>query len=114
VGYNASDLSPLYAYNVTPNGSQGGVWQSGGQPTFDQSGDIYVATGNGTFDVNTGGVDYGDSLLRLGIRNGVFGVIDYFTPFDQGTSQPRISILALAEWWSCRTMRQGRRGRPIS
>jgi hypothetical protein len=85
VGYNASDLSPLYVYNVTPNGSEGGVWQSSGQPTFDQSGDIYVATGNGTFDVNTGGVDYGDSMLRLGIRNGVFGVIDYFTPFDQGT-----------------------------
>jgi len=64
LGYGASDLSRVFVYNVTPNGSEGGVWQSGGQPTFDQSGDIYVATGNGTFDVNTGGSDYGDSLVR--------------------------------------------------
>src|SRR5262249_8096333 len=41
------------------------------------------ATGNGTFDVNTGGRDYGDSILKIGA--GGFLVTDYFTADDQAT-----------------------------
>ena len=87
IGYSASSLSRLYVYNATANASAGGIWQSGCGPSSDESGDIYVATGNGTFDANTGGVDFGDSMLRFGIRNSLFGLIDYFTPFNEASLQ---------------------------
>src|SRR5262249_25142396 len=40
------------------------------------------ATGNGTFDADTGGTDYGDSLLKLGTTSGLT-LADYFTPLNQ-------------------------------
>ncbi len=80
LGYNASSLQQVLIYNVTANGYGGGVWQSGGGLTSDSTGDIYFATGNGDFDADTGGVDYGDSVEKLS-PNGT--VVDYFTPHDQ-------------------------------
>jgi hypothetical protein len=47
----------------------------------DASGNLYFATGNGTFDANAGGSDYGDSVEKLSTA-GI--VLDYFTPHDQG------------------------------
>ena len=41
---------------------------------------MYYISGNGTFDANTGGPDYGDSFVRL---NGSLQVQDYFTPYNQ-------------------------------
>ena len=38
-----------------------------------------MSTGNGTFDQNTGGTDYGDSMLRL---NPNLTISDFFTPGD--------------------------------
>jgi hypothetical protein len=35
------------------------------------------------FDVNTGGLDYGDSVLKLSLGGSSFIVSDYFTPFNQ-------------------------------
>ena len=80
LGYNATNLQPVLVYNATPNGSDGGIWQGGGGVAADAAGSLYFSTGNGTFDVNTGGRDYGDSVEKLG-TNG--GVQDYFTPHDQ-------------------------------
>jgi hypothetical protein len=80
LGYNASTLQQVMAYNVTANGNAGGIWQSGGGLAADSAAAIYYATGNGPFDANTGGVDYGDSALKLS-PGGV--VLDYFTPYDQ-------------------------------
>ena len=54
---------------------------SGDGLATDPSGNLFFVTGNGTFDVNTGGVDYGDSLLRLDQTSG--SVAQYFTPYDQ-------------------------------
>jgi outer membrane protein assembly factor BamB len=45
-----------------------GIWARGGavvDPDASMNGRIYAATGNGDFDANTGGHDYGDSLLSL-------------------------------------------------
>jgi hypothetical protein len=69
-------------YNATPNGSYGGggIWQSGGGLATDSSGDIYFASSNGDFDANTGGADYGTSVVKLGTGG---SVVDYFTPHDQ-------------------------------
>lgn len=72
--------TPTYVFNDTPNGQKGGIWQAGGGLLADSSGYIYTSTGNGTFDVNTGGVDYGSAFIKF---NQSLSILDYFTPFNQ-------------------------------
>ena len=69
----------------TPNGYEGGYWGGGSGLNADSAGSIYGATGNGYFDANNGGIDYGDSILRLAwsAASKSFTVADYFTPWDQ-------------------------------
>ena len=38
--------------------------------------------------MNVGGIDYGDSILRLSWAGGEFTVNDYFTPWDQEILSP--------------------------
>jgi hypothetical protein len=82
IGYNAQTLQQVAAFDTTPNGGLGGIWMSGAAPAADNTGNIYVSTGNGTFDAQTGGSDYGDSALRLSTSGGL-SLTDYFTPFNQ-------------------------------
>ena len=83
-GFNASTLQQNMVFDVTPGSLGGGIWQSGGGPSGDSNHNIFVATGNGTFDVNRGGQNYGDSFLRLS-ATGALTVADYFSPCDQET-----------------------------
>lgn len=84
MGYNAANVQQqLEVFNTTPNGGLGGIWMAGGAPAVDANNNIYLATGNGTFDVNTGGNDYGDSILKL--TAGGLTLVDYFTADDQAT-----------------------------
>jgi hypothetical protein len=57
---------------------------SGGAPAADASNNLYVMTGNGTFDANTPGPlpnnDYGDSLVQLSTA---LAVAQYFAPSNQ-------------------------------
>ncbi len=69
-------------FNSTPNGFGGSIWQSGCGPAVDALGNIYVITGNGTFDANARGVDFGDTFLKL---NPSGQVLDWFTPYNQAT-----------------------------
>ncbi|HWW00426.1 MAG TPA: fibronectin type III domain-containing protein [Candidatus Acidoferrum sp.] len=82
LGYNAATLQPILAFNAAPAAGSSGIWMNGCGPAVDASGSIYFITGNGTFDANTGGSDYGDSFVKISPA-GV--VVDYFTPFDQAT-----------------------------
>lgn len=92
IGFSASTLAPVTnaVFNTTPNQvgtatySRGGIWMGGGAPAVDSTGNIYCITGNGTFDANTGGANYGDSVLKLSTTNGL-SLADYFTPLDQAT-----------------------------
>ena len=83
LGYDAATLQQVAAFNATPNGAQGGIWQTGGGPSADSAGNIFVITGNGTFDANAGGTDFGDSFLKLSASGGVLTPVDFFTPFNQ-------------------------------
>jgi hypothetical protein len=97
MSYSASSLAREAALNVSPNGVNAGIWMSGNGPAADSSGNIYLATGNGTFDADTSGVDYGDSILKIAPPSGgSFGpVSSYFrgntiispdgADFDQGS-----------------------------
>ena len=50
-------------------------------PAVDASGFLYVVTGNGTFDANTGGSDFGQSFLKLSVTNGI-KIADWFTTYN--------------------------------
>ncbi len=86
IAYDAKDISrQTGAWTDTPNGSQGGIWMSGGGLSADSSNNIFAADGNGTFDANTGGKDYGDSAFRLQLGKSGLTLADYFTPADQSS-----------------------------
>jgi hypothetical protein len=82
IGYNENTLQQTAAFCVTPNGDQGGIWESGNGLAADSSGDIYFMSGNGTFDANTGGSDFGMSLVKLAVRGSTIKPLSYFTPFN--------------------------------
>ena len=83
LAYDQTSLQQLAVFVTTPDGSKGAIWQAGGGPAADTDGTIFLATGNGTFDADTGGSDYGDSLLHLRPATGGLTVLDYFTPHNQ-------------------------------
>ncbi|MGA2101713.1 MAG: pyrrolo-quinoline quinone [Candidatus Sulfotelmatobacter sp.] len=81
MAYDAQTLAQKAVLNVDPDGSEAGIWLSDTGPAVDSEGNLYVPTGNGTFDATSGGRDYGDSVLKL--DGSSLAIRDYFTPFDQ-------------------------------
>lgn len=81
MGYDAQTLAQKAVLNVNPNGREAGIWLSDTGPAVDAEGNLYVPTGNGTFDADSGGHDYGDSVLKL--DGSSLAIRDYFTPHDQ-------------------------------
>jgi hypothetical protein len=59
---SSADLSKRVVC-TTPNGKEAGVWQAGGGPAADSSGNVYVLTGNGSYDPSDG--SYGMAFLRF-------------------------------------------------
>ena len=90
MSYNAATLAQEAVWNSSPNGNPtsdkvgcNGIWMSGSGPAVEANGNIYLATGNGNWN---GTSDYGDSIVKLGPPSGgAFPVLDYFTPYNQGT-----------------------------
>ena len=80
MAYDATTLQQKAIVSSTPNSAGGGVWASGNGMAADTNGNIYVATGNGGFDINTGGIDFGDTLAKFDPN---MNLLDYFTPLDQ-------------------------------
>jgi hypothetical protein len=81
--YSAAGTGVLHQVAIfctSPNKGASAIWQSGDGPAADPAGNIYVATGNGDFDLNTAGSDAGNSVLKLALQAGALVVQDYFTP----------------------------------
>ena len=78
--YDASNLQTAPAvFNSTPNGSHGGIGESGAAPSADTSGNVFAVTSDGTSDPGSVG-NYPDTLLRLRIDMAAgFTVADTFT-----------------------------------
>jgi hypothetical protein len=84
--YSAAGTNVLHQVAVfctSPNKGATAIWQSGDGPAADTSNNIYIATGNGAFDLNTGGPDAGNSVLKLALQSGALVRLDYFTPFNE-------------------------------
>ena len=81
IGYDSKTLRQVSVFNNTPNGAEASFWDSGAAPAADNSGNIFVAAGNGSFDYDTGGGDLGQSYIRLSTQHGL-KIEDYFAPFD--------------------------------
>ncbi len=95
LGFNPGTLQQLanYVFNTTPNATvaqwgphagEGGLWMCGNGLAGDASNNLYVAVANGSFTANTGGTEYGDSVIRFSASNQL-AVADYFTPYNQGS-----------------------------
>jgi hypothetical protein len=102
LGYSAQNLALTAAFNATPNGSEGGIWQAGGRIAISPEGNLFLETGNGTFDTTLNGAgfpingDYGDTFLKLAVdpstsptNQNINGwglkAVDYFTPSNQAS-----------------------------
>lgn len=84
MAYSASNLQQLGVLDVGPTQSNTpGIWMGGEGASVDGNGDVYVVTGDGAFDYNVGGLDYGSSLLKVDIDSGDISLIDSFTPYNQ-------------------------------
>ena len=88
IGYSAETLKQTAVLNLTPDGEEGAVWQSGAGPAADDQGNIYLMAANGTFDttLNADGFpsrgDFGNSFLKISPASGKLLVADYFTMFN--------------------------------
>src|SRR5262249_36803252 len=65
MAYDAKTLGQLGVFNTSANGEEASIWQSDAGVASDSEGNVYVTTGNGTFDISSGDVDYGDSVIKL-------------------------------------------------
>ena len=81
MAYDPQTLAQKAVLNVNPDGSEAGIWLSDTGPAADAEGNLFVPTGNGTFDAGSGGRDYGDSVLKL--DGSSLAIRDYFTPHNQ-------------------------------
>jgi outer membrane protein assembly factor BamB len=87
IGYDEHTLAQVHVLNLTHNGRQGAIWQSGGAPAVDSRGFIYAMLGNGSFDttLDANGFpsrgNYGNCFVKLSPINGLH-VADYWTMFN--------------------------------
>jgi outer membrane protein assembly factor BamB len=87
IGYSESTLKQTSVLNVTPNGSEGSIWQSGAGMASDGI-NIFFLDANGTFDttLNKKGFpslgDYGNGFIKLSTTNNKLAVADYFNMFN--------------------------------
>jgi hypothetical protein len=75
--YDGTRFQQTRAFNISPNGSAGGIWQGGvGLSTDGES--IYFAAGNGSTNPTSSPPDLSESVVRLGLSD--FAVRDYWVP----------------------------------
>jgi hypothetical protein len=82
--YDATTSARRAVYVSTPNGSDGAIWNSGTGLSGDSNANLYIATGNGTFDTaQSFATDLGNSIVRLFLNGSSLMPADYFTPYNQ-------------------------------
>jgi hypothetical protein len=86
LAYDPTTLQQVAAFNTTrdapfdpDNPVGGGIWMGGSGIATDDAGNLYVSTGNGTFDADLGNRNFGTSILKL---RPDLTLYDFFTPFN--------------------------------
>ncbi|HEY4379625.1 MAG TPA: hypothetical protein VGN01_04720 [Acidobacteriaceae bacterium] len=74
MAYDAKTLAQIATFNTSPTGSEASIWQSGQGPAADAEGNIYVVTGNGSWD---GVQNFSESFLKFSPQ---LKLLDWFTP----------------------------------
>jgi hypothetical protein len=85
MAYDSTSLQQLAVFNDTPDGSNAGIWMGGSPPSFDESGNIYLSTGNGTIGVGSDATNTrnrGESFLKLTRNGSTMAVTSFFTPYN--------------------------------
>lgn len=87
--YNAATFQHAATYNDSRNGAGSGIWEAGNGAAADSAGNVYMVSGNGTFDLSSGGVDAGDTMLKVKLNTTALTLSreSYFTPFNQSCLQ---------------------------
>jgi hypothetical protein len=90
MAYNETTLAQTAVLDLTPNGSQGGIWDVAGL-AVDSTGAFYTLIGNGIFDSTLTGAgfpnqqDYGNAAVKLTQSGSTLAVSDYFATSDTVT-----------------------------
>jgi hypothetical protein len=74
MSYDAASLKQVGVFNTSPGGSEASIWQSGQAPSFDDKGNIYFITGNGSWNGTT---QFSESFIKLDPQ---LHLLDWFTP----------------------------------
>lgn len=88
IGYDEATLKQTAVYATTPDGYNGGIWMSGGGPSADADGNIYLAVGNGSVGKNGDATNLrnrSESALKLFPNATGFTIKSYFTPKNYET-----------------------------
>ena len=83
MAYDAKTLQQVNVLNTSPTGSEASIWQSGQGPAADEDGNIYVVTGNGSWD---GVRNFSESFMKLTPQ---LKLLDWFTPTNHFTLDKR-------------------------
>lgn len=88
--YDAATLTQRAAFLTTPeatsNGGLAGFWMSGAGVAADSNANIFITSGNGDFDTtNVPAKLLGDTAMKLFFNGTSISLLDYFTPYNQGS-----------------------------
>ena len=74
MSYDAATLTQQAVLNTSPGGGGASIWQSGQAPSIGADGNIYLDTGNGSWNGTT---QFSESFLKLSPS---LQILDWFTP----------------------------------
>ena len=86
--YDEKTLAQTSVLDFVPNGSDAAPWNAGAGPAADATGNVYISLGNGTLDTTLTAqgfpsqADYGNSLLKLALKNNKLSVLDYWSMYN--------------------------------
>jgi hypothetical protein len=83
--YAANTLAQKGIFNVTPNGAEGAIWQSGMGLAGDALGNVFFVAGNGDIDTTNKGINLGESVVRLSTATGGLTLGDWWTTSNAAT-----------------------------
>ncbi len=94
IGFDLKTLLPIpnRIFCTTPDGSEGGIWQSGCGPAVDGDGNLYASTGNGDFNGDKEGRNWSQTFMKFFTRQGLSSAkrsagpdqsFDYFSPYNE-------------------------------